>query len=104
MHNNRTRWLDEEHPENNVGFKWIWTSEEIEKIPAREKGEIPLWKIFVATFVSTHTGTDRLPPRSLYRRKVAINLLDADSFLVIWAWGSVVWVKVGNNEGKPSPL
>ena len=55
MHNNRTRWLDEEHPENNIGYKWIWTQSEIDAIPADEKGEIPLWKIFVSTFVNTNS-------------------------------------------------
>jgi hypothetical protein len=68
MHNNRTRWPDLEKPENNIGYKWIWTKEEVERIPQREKGEIPLWKIFIATFVGiVHPVPSR--PVSLDRSK-----------------------------------
>jgi hypothetical protein len=61
MHNNRTRWPDLKRPENNIGHKWIWTRDEIDAIPIEEKGEIPLWKIFVATFVSTTVPSFSLP-------------------------------------------
>lgn len=39
--------------------KWVWTKEELDAIPEEERGVIPLYKLFTATWVSLLVSVER---------------------------------------------